>query len=413
MANPAKPKPKLVLIGNGMAGIRTLEELLKIAPDTYDITVFGAEPHGNYNRILLSPVLAGEKTLADILTHPRSWYAEHGITLHTGDPVKTLHRARRVVVSASGVEVPYDRLLIATGSSPFILPVPGHQLQGVIAFRDIKDVDAMLASAKQHKEAVVIGGGLLGLEAANGLMKQGMNVTVVHVMPTLMERQLDPHAAGLLQSALEARGMRFCMNAHTAELQGEEGRVRRIHFKDGSVLPADLVVMAAGVRPNVSLAKEAGLHVERAIVVNDTLQTLSDPRIYAVGECIQHRNAIYGLVAPLWEQANVCATHLAGFGIGRYQGSVVSTKLKVTGISLFSAGDFIGNKDTQDLLFKDPKRGVYKKLVVKDNVLVGAVLYGDTQDGPWYFDLIQSQQNIGAWRSKLVFGKGFCVPEAA
>ena len=404
-----KSKQKLVVVGNGMAGMRTVEELLKLAPDRYDITVFGAEPHGNYNRILLSPVLAGEKTIDDIMLNTREWYAANGITLHAGDPVVAVDRRKRLVKSQNGVEVSYDRLLLATGSNPFIIPVPGHKLPGVIAFRDINDVETMLEASRNHKKAVVIGGGLLGLEAANGLMRQGMDVTVVHVMDALLERQLDKPASALLKSALETRGMRFLLEANTAEIVGPD-RVRAIRFKDGSEVETDLVVMAVGVRPNVELAKNIGLHVDRAIVVDDTLQSLSDPRIYAVGECVQHRKAVYGLVAPLWDQARVCATHLAGFGHKRYPGSVTSTKLKVTGIDLFSAGDFIGGEDTEDLLYRDPRRGVYKRLVIKNDRVVGAVLYGDVKDGPWYFELMQKKTDISGVRPKLLFGRAFCEP---
>lgn len=407
-----KPRPKLVVVGNGMAGIRTVEELLKLDPEAYDITVFGAEPHGNYNRILLSPVLAGEKLFEDIVTHDRAWYARNGISLHAGDMVTAIDRQRRVVVAASGLEVPYDRLLIATGSKPFIIPVPGHTLPGVIAFRDINDVEAMLSAARDHRHAVVIGGGLLGLEAANGLLRQGMDVSVVHVMDSLMERQLDKPAAKLLKTALEKRGMRFLLEANTAEICGSE-RVTSVKFKDGSEIAADLVVMAVGIRPNVELGKAAGLHVERAIVVDDSLQSLSDPRIYAVGECVQHRKNVYGLVAPLWEQARVCAAHLAGFGHRRYSGSVTATRLKVTGIDLYSAGDFIGDKDSEDLVLRDPGRGVYKRLVLKGGCIVGVVLYGEVSDGPWYFELMQKRTDISSLRQRLLFGRAYCEPQAA
>ena len=405
-------KQRLVVIGNGMAGIRTVEELLKLDGDRYDITVFGTEPHGNYNRILLSPVLAGEKQFDDIVTHDRAWYAKNGILLYAGNPVVAIDRKRRVVKALDGLEVQYDRLLIATGSRPFIIPVPGHQLPGVIAFRDINDVETMIAAARSHRHAVVIGGGLLGLEAANGLLRQGMNVSVVHVMDSLMERQLDKPAAKLLKVALEKRGMRFLLEANTAEIVGSD-RVAAIRFKDGSEIPADLVVMAVGIRPNVELAKTAGLHVERAIVVDDTLQSLSDPRIYAVGECVQHRKNVYGLVAPLWDQAKVCAAHLAGFGHRRYGGSVTATRLKVTGIDLYSAGDFIGDQDSEDLVLRDPGRGVYKRLVLKGGCIVGVVLYGEVSDGPWYFELMQKRVDITALRQRLLFGRAYCEPQAA
>jgi nitrite reductase (NADH) large subunit len=399
-------KQSLVVVGNGMAGMRTVEELQKLAPDLYHITVFGAEPHGNYNRILLSPLLAGEKSMDDIILHTRDWYREHGITLHAGDPVVHIDRRRRIVRAQSGLEARYDRLLLATGSKPFIVPVPGHQLRGVIGFRDIHDVDTMLAAARNHRHAVVIGGGLLGLEAANGLLRQGMDVTVVHMTDSLMNQQLDKPASLLLKKALELEGLRFLLDAHTTEIVGSE-RVTSVRFKDGSEIPADLVVMAAGVRPNIDLARQAGLYCERAIVVDDTLQTY-DPRIYSVGECVQHRNATFGLVAPIWDQARVCGAHLAGAGHRRYVQQATPTKLKVTGIDLYSVGDFIGGPDSEDLVLRDLRRGIYKRLILKANRVAGAVLYGDVQDGPWYFDLIQNRTDISAIRNHLLFGKALC-----
>ncbi|MBY4898590.1 NAD(P)/FAD-dependent oxidoreductase [Cupriavidus sp. AU9028] len=404
-------KPRLVVVGNGMAGMRTVEELLALAPDLYDITVFGAEPHGNYNRILLSPVLAGEKEVDDIMLHRRAWYEQHGITLFAGEPVVAIDRPRRLVRAQSGREVRYDRLLLATGSQPFIVPVPGHTLDGVIAFRDLQDVETMLAAARQHRHAVVIGGGLLGLEAANGLLRRGMDVTVVHLGKTLMDRQLDQPAAALLQRTLEHRGLRILLGATTTEIVGKD-RVEGVRFADGSAIAADLVVMTAGVRPNVALAQSAGLHCERAIVVDDTLQTF-DPRIYAVGECVQHRRATFGLVAPIWEQARVCAAHLAGAGHRRYVQQATATRLKVSGVDLFSAGDIVGGEDSEDLVLRDPRRGIYKRLVLQQNRLVGAVLYGDVQDGPWYFDLIQQRTPVGALRQRLLFGKAQCDAIAA
>jgi nitrite reductase (NADH) large subunit len=397
-------KEKLVLIGNGMAGVRTLEELLKLAPDHYEITVFGAEPYGNYNRILLSPVLAGEKTIHEIMLNDEHWYADNGITLHKGTWVESVDRARRVVHASDGTEAAYDRLIIATGSTPFMIPVPGNQLDGVIAFRDISDVDTMLAVARRaNGKAVVIGGGLLGLEAANGLLKQGMDVTVVHLMDCLMERQLDKPAAALLKASLEQKGLKFLMQAQTEAILGKD-RVAAVRFKDGLEIPADLVVMAVGIRANYALADKIGLHCERGVVVNDTMQTF-DPRIYAVGECVQHRGQTYGLVAPLFEQARVCANHLAHIGIARYEGSMTSTKLKVTGIDLFSAGDFVGDDNTEDLIFQDPGRGVYKKVVLKDNRIKGAVMYGDTIDGTWYFELMRDNTDVSDFRDNLLFGQ--------
>ena len=410
-------KMKLVLIGNGMAGVRTLEELIRIAPDLYDITVFGAEPHPNYNRILLSPVLAGEQTIDEIILNPVSWYADHHITLHMGHKVVEVNRARRSVTAEDGqgglVSVDYDRLLIATGSTPFILPVPGKDLHGVIAYRDIADTETMIATAKTHKHAVVIGGGLLGLEAANGLMLRGMQVTVVHIAPWLMERQLDDVAGGLLRQSLAQRGLKFMIGAQTQALigdadSGKGGRVMAVQFKDGTEVPADLVVMAAGIKPNTALAEAMGLHCNRGIVVNDTMQTTTDPRIYSVGECAAHRGIAYGLVAPLFEQGKVCATHLAQFGIGRYTGSQTSTKLKVTGIDLFSAGNFMGGTAEQgfeEIIMSDPYGGVYKKLVIQGDKLVGACLYGDTVDGSWYFKLLREGRKITDIRDKLMFGE--------
>jgi nitrite reductase (NADH) large subunit len=412
-------KMKLVMVGNGMAGVRTLEELLKLAPDLFDITVFGSEVHPNYNRILLSPVLAGEQTLDEIILNPLTWYQENGIELHTACTVTQVDRVKREVhathLDGSTLVKSYDRLLLATGSNPFMLPIPGKDLKGVLAYRDIADTQAMIEAANLYKEAVVIGGGLLGLEAANGLMKRGMQVTVVHGAEWLMERQLDKVAGGLLQASLEARGMKFLMRAQTQELKSDaDGRVSAVCFKDGSHVNAQLVVMAVGIRPNTALAESMRLHCDRGIVVSDTLQTVTDPRIYAVGECASHRGIAYGLVAPLFEQGKVLATHLAQMGIGRYTGSVTSTKLKVTGIDLFSAGDFMGNNgattpgladDTEEIILSDPHDGVYKKLVIRNDQLVGACLFGDTVDGSWYFKLLREGRSVADIRDKLMFGE--------
>ena len=396
---------KLVLVGNGMAGMRTLEELLKAAPDLYDITVFGDEPHPNYNRIMLSPVLAGEQTVEQIVLNSRDWYAEHGITLHTGKRIVKIDRKNRWVEGDDGSHTEYDRLLLATGSKPFMLPVPGADLDGVIGFRDIADVDKMIDASARFKHAVVIGGGLLGLEAANGLKLRGMKVSVVHIGDWLLERQLDAPAARLLQQNLEAKGLDFLLKKQTAELvRGESGRVCAVKFKDGESVPADLVVMAVGIRPNTALAESAGLHCHRGLVVNDTMQTF-DPRIYAVGECVSHRGIAYGLVAPLFEQAKVAANHLAEHGVARSQGSMTSTKLKVTGIDLFSAGNFMGGEGVEEIVFQDVGRGSYKKLVLKDNKLAGAVLYGDTLDGAWYFELMRDATDVSDFRDKLLFGR--------
>jgi len=418
-------RPRLVVVGNGMAGVRAVEHLLELSPDLYDITVFGAEPHPNYNRILLSPVLAGEQTLADIVLNDADWYAANGITLHLGKKIVRIDRARRVVEAADGTRAEYDRLLLATGSNPVMLPVSGVNLDGVLAYRDIHDTERMIAAAAKGRRAVVIGGGLLGLEAANGLRARGMDVTVVHLMPWLMERQLDRTAADLLKQALEARGLAFRLEAQTESiLGGDDGRVRAVRLRAprpadpgdmhggrvplldsaGEELPADLVVMAIGIRPNTALAESAGLHCHRGIVVNDTLQTF-DPRIYAVGECVNHRGVAYGLVAPLFEMAKVCANHLAQAGIARYAGSFVSTKLKVTGIDVFSVGEFAGGADTEEIVLSDPGAGVYRKLVLRDDRLVGGVLYGDTADGAWYLKLLRDGANVAEMRDRLMFGE--------
>ncbi len=410
VAQDTPRKERLVVVGNGMAGMRTVEELLAKAPGRYDITVFGAEPLPNYNRIMLSPVLAGEKTFDQIVLNSRAWYEENAITLLTGEPVERIDRAAKTVTSVGGRVVAYDRLLLATGSMPFIIPVPGSTLPGVIGFRDLADVDAMLAAAANGGRAVVIGGGLLGLEAANGLRVKGMDVTVVHLMPTLMERQLDPAAGQLLQQELERRGIAVLTGADTAEIVGSDVsgglRAEAVRLKDGRVLPADLVVMAVGIRPNMALGKAAGLECGRGVKVDDAMRT-SDPVIFAVGECVEHRGLTYGLVAPLFEMAKVLADALAGGQGGAYTGSVTSTKLKVTGVDVFSAGDFSGGAGTEEIVFRDPARGVYKRLVLKDNRLLGAVLYGDTKDGGWYFSLLKDGADVSAERDTMIFGPNF------
>ena len=406
-------KMKLVVVGNGMAGMRTVEELLKIAPDFYDITVFGDEPYPNYNRIMLSPVLANEQTIDDIILNSREWYAENNITLHTNARINKIDRKNRVVYAEEGTSAEYDRLLLATGSKPFMLPIPGKDLDGVIGYRDIKDTNHMIEIAKVHKHAVVIGGGLLGLEAANGLKIQGMEVTVVHKNDWLLERQLDKTAGVMLQKSLEAKSLTFLLNKNTAQLIGHEdgnfrNHVKAVQFDDGLTIAADLVVMAVGIRPNYALAESAGIYCNRGIVVNDTMQTY-DPRVYAVGECVAHRGISYGLVAPLFEMAKVCANHLANFGIGLYKGSVTSTKLKVTGIDLFSAGDFapaeIMNDGREEIVLHDAVGGVYKKLVIKNDTIIGSVLYGDTADGSWYFQMLRDGKAIHEIRDHLMFGQ--------
>jgi nitrite reductase (NADH) large subunit len=395
-------KPRLVVIGNGMAAVRAVEELQGFAPQSYDMTIFGAEPHGSYNRILLSPLLAGEKRIEDIVTHPPEWYVEQGITLHRADPVVHIDRVRRCVRSRSGVEASYDRLLMATGSLPIILTMPGGSLQGLVTFRDLQDVDTMLAASRARRRAVVIGGGLLGLEAASGLLQRGLDVTVVHIHRHLMEQQLDAQAAELLRGELERRGLKFKLVAKTSYLCGET-EVSGVGFEDGSELPADLVVMAVGVRPNIELARAAGLPCDRGVLVDDTMLT-NDPSIYAVGECVQHRGKTFGLVAPLWEQARVCATYLAERGTRGYRTSQLSTQLKITGINVFSAGKFDVGPGSESLVLRDPKRGIYKRLVISNDKIRGAVLYGDVRDSGWYLDLMNEGRNIHAFRDELLFG---------
>ncbi len=397
-------KPHLIVIGNGMAGCRAVEELLARDPDRYRVTIFGAEPHVNYNRIMLSPVLAGEKRFEDIIINGHDWYDANGIDLITGDPVMAIDREAKTVTSRSGRTVGYDRLLIATGSDPFIIPVPGKDLPGVISFRDMSDVDAMLAAADAGGDAVVIGGGLLGLEAAHGLSLRGMKVTVVHLMPTLMERQLDEAAGWLLKEALEARGQTVLTGADTAEIYGD-GRVEGVRLKDGRDIPASLVVMAVGIRPSVALARDAGLAVGRGIQVDDHMVT-SDAAILAVGECVEHDGQVYGLVAPLWDMCRSLADGLVDRA-SPYRGSVTSTKLKVAGLDVFSAGDFSGGDGCEDIVLRDASRGIYKRVVLKEDRVVGAVLYGDTADGSWYFDLLKKGEDIAPIRDVLIFGQAF------
>jgi nitrite reductase (NADH) large subunit len=418
---PALRPERLVVVGNGMAGCRAVEELLARDPARFAVTIFGAEPRVNYNRIMLSPVLAGEKTFDDIVINGADWYADNGIALVSGDPVVAIDRERQCVVARSGRTEPYDRLLIATGSDPFIIPVPGHDLPGVVTFRDLDDVDRMVAAAEAGAAngggtAVVIGGGLLGLEAAHGLNLRGMNVSVIHLMPTLMERQLDEAAGYLLKSELERRGQAIICGGDTAaiiEKDGPQGKcVAGVRLKDGREIPADIVVMAVGIRPATGLAKSAGLEVERGILVDDHMVT-SDPAIMAVGECVQHRGTCYGLVAPLWDMCRALADAATGSPSG-YEGSVTSTKLKVSGIDLFSAGDFSGGADDQgnvaeDIVMRDAARGIYKRVIVRNDRLVGAVLYGDTADGAWYFDLLRKGEDVSAIREALIFGQAFAL----
>lgn len=406
-----KTKQRLVVIGNGMAGMRTIEELLSASPDQYEITVFGAEPYGNYNRIMLSAVLAGDKTVEDIVINPRQWYIDNNIKLHAGEKkaVARIERGLKKVIAADGTTASYDRLLIATGSKAIFPKIEGANLDGVISFRDIVDVNKMLNYSRTHKKAIVLGGGLLGLEAANGLALRGMNVTVIHRNEVLLNRQLDKTAATLLQSELEQRGIQFKMSAELKKLVGNNvNHIVAAQFQDGCELECDLLIAAMGIEPNIALAKEAGLYCERGIVVNDTLQSY-DPSIYAVGECIQHRGSTFGLVAPLFEQAKVCANHLSAHGVAEYVTLPTATKLKVTGIQLFSVGDFLGNSESENITFSDPALGIYKKIVLNDNKIIGAVLYSETGDGTWYQELLEKKTNVFEMRDKLIFGKAYIM----
>ena len=396
-------RQKLVVIGNGMAGMRTVEEILARAPQRFTITVFGAEPHPNYNRIMLSPLLAKEKTFDEIVINSHDWYAQNGIELIAGEKVVAVDRDTKTVHGDRGTMRPYDLLLVATGSDPFIIPVPGKDLPGVITFRDVADVEAMLAAAGRGGRAVVIGGGLLGLEAANGLALNGMHTTVIHLMPTLMERQLDATAGAMLKADLQARGMTVLTESNTKALHGDT-HVTAVELADGTMLPADLVVMAVGIRPNTGLGRTIGLETKRGIVVDDQMRT-SDPAVFAVGECVEHRGMTYGLVAPLWDMAKICADAITGVAETAYTGSVTGTRLKVTGIDMFSAGDFAGGEGTEEVVFRDPSRGVYRRLVMRDDKLIGAVLYGDAKDGNWYFNLLQEAAGLGDLRDNLIFGQ--------
>lgn len=399
-----KSRPRLVVIGNGMAGIRTVEALLKRAPDRYNITVFGAEPHANYNRILLSAVLAGERALDDIVINGRDWYDRNGITLHAGDPVIALDPATRTIASRSGRCVSYDILLIATGSKPLAPPVPGLDLAGVCAFRTIDDVGTMVEASGGNGRAVVIGGGLLGLEAAWGLKQRGMSVSVVHLMPTLMERQLDAAAGRLLEQDLARRGISFFMEGVTEQIVGK-GRADAVRLQDGRSIPADLVVLAIGIRPEIGLAREAGLDVNRGIVVGDGLRT-SDPCIYAVGECAEHRGKCFGLVAPLWEMAEICAERLAGDETACFSTPVLSTQLKITGVDVFSVGRLMPEDDgDEEITFQDTGEQTYRKLLLRDGKLVGAVLYGDITNAGWYLRLVREGTDVSGLRRDIVFGR--------
>ncbi|MBF6057104.1 NAD(P)/FAD-dependent oxidoreductase [Thiomicrorhabdus heinhorstiae] len=409
-------KPELIMVGAGMAGTRFLDELLALT-DHYRIRVFNREPHGGYNRIMLSPVLAGEKSLAEIMTHDADWFAAQGIELHTDRSIVGIDRQLRQVRDSSGKSYHYDKLIIATGSKPFMLPIENIDLSGVVSFREIGDVHKMQQAADGGTHAVIIGGGLLGLEAAYGLQKQGMDVSVVHRSSVLMNAQMDAEAGGMLQSELatdsaERQGMRFYMQSEVVEIISNENNrhIQSVRLKDGRELSCDLLVMAIGIRPNVELGMQAGLEVNRGIVVNDQLQT-SDANIYALGECVEHRGQTYGLVAPLYEQAKVLADVLAEQGAEKepvYEGSLTSTMLKVTGINLFSAGDFNADgENSETLIFRDPQAGIYRKLVLQNNLIVGVLLYGDTYEANWLFELLQNRADVSTFRDTVLFGSGF------
>ncbi|TGT90971.1 MULTISPECIES: nitrite reductase large subunit NirB [unclassified Mesorhizobium] len=396
---------KLVIIGNGMAPGRMLEHLLEQAPGRYAVTIFNAEPRVNYDRIMLSPVLSGEKVYEEIIIHGDGWYIKHGITLYKGHKIVAIDRTAKTITSDHGVTEPYDKLVIATGSVPFIIPVPGHNLPGVLTYRDLDDVQAMMLAAQSRAKAVVIGGGLLGLEAAAGLNAQGMDVTVLHVMPTLMERQLDPAAGYLLQRAVEERGIKVITKANTQAITGN-GKVEQVELADGTIIPATLVVMAVGIRPNAALAKDAGVAVNRGIVVDAGMRS-NDPDIFALGECAEVGGMVYGLVAPLYEMARVAAHQLAGDETAAFVHMDTPTKLKVTGIDLFSLGDFADGDDRQEIVLRDASAGVYKRLVLKDDRIIGTVLYGETSDGAWFNDLKKKQTDISQMRDTLIFGQSY------
>jgi nitrite reductase [NAD(P)H] large subunit len=404
-ASPSNEPLRLVVIGNGMAPGRMLEHLLEEAPDRYKITIFNAEPRVNYDRIMLSPVLSGEKDYEQIVIHGDGWYIKHNIMLYKGHKIVAIDRVAKTVTSDHGVTESYDKLVIATGSTPIILPVPGNDLAGVLTFRDLDDVNAMMLAAQSRAKAVVIGGGLLGLEAAAGLKSHGMDVTVLHLMPTLMERQLDSAAGYLLQQAVESRGIKVITKANTKAILGD-GKVEAVELADGTIIPATLVVMAAGIRPNGALAKRAGLDVNRGILVDAHMET-SDPDISAIGECAEVGGHTYGLVAPLYDMAKVLAARFAGREALGFVHNDTATKLKVTGIDLFSVGDFADGEDRQEIVLRHGSAGIYKRLVLKDNRIIGTVLFGETGDGAWFNDLKKKSVDISDMRETLIFGQSY------
>jgi len=400
----------LVVVGNGMAAARLVDELSKVALGRYAIAVIGDEPRLAYNRVLLSSVLAGETASHDIELRPASWWGDRGVTLKYGCVATEIDVGRRELKIANEESIGFSRLVLATGSMPLRLNVPGADLAGVHTFRDSRDVDMLLTLAAQKRRVVVVGGGLLGLEAAYGLSKAGSSVTLLHLMDRLMERQLDAPAAELLKSLVERKGVRVLLNANTARLHGET-RVEGIELSDGRRIDADAVVFAAGIRPNIALAKEAGIAVNRGVVVDDVMQT-GAPDIFALGECAEHRGICYGLVEPAYEQARVLARHLAG-RTAAYSGSVVATNLKVSGVSVFSAGDFMGVDGSEAIVLNDVRHGTYKKLVISDGRLIGAVLVGDVGDALWYLELIRSGEPIARIRNRMMFGRLLALPSEA
>ena len=397
-------KRKLVMIGNGMAGIRTLEELLKLTPELYDITVFGNEPYPNYNRIQLSTVLQGDTTVQDIIMNDWQWYKDNNIELFTGEEIIKIDTEKKQVLSDNGRVTDYDECIVATGSRSFIIPFKGHDKEGVTGFRNIEDCEYMIESSKDYKKAVVIGGGLLGLEAARGLLNLGMEVKVVHLTPYLMEKQLDPVGSKMLQQELEAQGMEFLMEKDTEEILGDD-HVTGIRFKDGTEVETDLVVMAVGVRANIDVAKDSGIEVNRAIVVNDFLET-SVPNIYAVGECAEHRGNVYGLVAPLYEQGKVLAEFLAGKMPQPYEGSIVGTGLKVSGVDLYSAGTIMDDPSMKAIKVHNEFDGVYKKVLIRDNKVAGVVLFGDTSDSTRLFGMMRKNEDVSGMTSVSILSSG-------
>ncbi|ADC49157.1 NasB nitrate/nitrite reduction [Alkalihalophilus pseudofirmus OF4] len=397
-------KQRLVVIGNGMAGVHCLEEIFKLQPDRFDVTIFGSEPHFNYNRILLSSVLQGSAKIRDITLNDRNWYEKNRIQLYTSETVTEIDHQQKCIRTNQNKEVQYDKVIIATGSTPFILPVPGAEKEGVHTFRTIEDCTQMMESAKRYKKAVVIGGGVLGLEAARGLLGLGMAVDVVHLSNSLMDKQLDSTASKMLRHELEQQGMNFLLEKETAEIMGER-RVEGIRFKDGTKAAADVVVMAAGVRPNIQLAIKAGIETRRAIKVNDYLQT-SAPDIYAVGECAEHRNKVYGLVKPLYEQGKELAKHICEVDSHGYQGSTLSTKLKISGVEVFSAGNWGEDDTTKTMIHYDEDESIYKKIVLRDDRVKGAIMFGDATASNRLIDYIYKKKAITAKEKKLLMQEG-------